>query len=72
MGALIYSTNLLHNGNLEHTTFLRGKEQSSLEEEVETRSIASVHIHVARAIERVNDYRILQGVIPISYMHSWR
>ena len=38
----------------------------SLEEEVETRSIASVHIHVERAIERVKNYRILQGAIPIS------
>ena len=52
--------------NLEHTTFLRGKEQLSLEEEVETRIIASIHIHVERAIERVNNYRILQGDIPIS------
>ena len=40
---------------------LRGKEQLSLEE-VETRSIASVCIHVERAIERVNNDRILQGV----------
>ena len=32
--------------------FLRGKAHLSLEEEVETRSIASVHIHVERAIER--------------------
>ena len=50
--------------NLEHTTFffLQGKEQLSLEEKVETGSIASVCIHV----ERVKNYRILQGVIPIS------
>ena len=61
-----FSTCLLQNVNLEHTTFLRGKEQLSLEEEVETRSIASVHIHVERAIERVKNYHILQGVIPLS------
>ena len=44
--------------------FMRGKEQLSLEEEFETRSIASVQIHVERAIERIKNYRILQGVIP--------
>ena len=38
----------------------------SLEEEVVTRNIASVRIHVERAVELVNHYRILQGVIPIS------
>ena len=47
-------------------TFLRGKEHLSLEEEVETSSIASVHIHVERATERVKHYSILQGAIPIS------
>ena len=52
--------------NPEHIAFLRGKEQLSLEEEVETRSIASVSIHVNRAIEQVKDYHILQGVIPTS------
>ena len=52
--------------SLEHTTFLRGKEQWSLEEEVETRSIASICVYVERAIERVNNYRILHEVIPIS------
>ena len=33
--------------------FMRGKEQLSLEEEFETRSIASVRIHVETAIERI-------------------
>ena len=51
---------------LNITPFLQGEEQLSLEEEVETRSIASVCIHVERAIERVKGYRILQGAIPIS------
>ena len=46
--------------NLEYTTFL------SLEEEVETRSIASVPIHVGRAIEWVKNNRKLQGANPIS------
>ena len=46
-----------------------GNEQLTLEEEADTRCIASVRIHVERAIERIKNYRILQGVIPIS-MHA--
>ena len=49
---------------------LQGKEQLSLEEEVEIRSIAPIHIHVERAIERVKYYHTLQGVIPIS-LHAY-
>ena len=45
---------------------MRGKEQLSLEEEFETRSIASVRIHVETAIERIKNNRILQSVIPNS------
>ena len=45
---------------------MAGKEQLTVEEEAETRRIASVRIHVERAIERIKNYRILQGVIPIS------
>ena len=60
--------------NLQHSKcvtlnippLLQGKEQLSFEEEIETRSIASIHICVERAIEWVKNYRILQGVIPIS------
>ena len=52
--------------NLERTPFLHGKDQLSLEEEVETRSITSIHIHVERAVERANNYPVFQGVIPIS------
>ena len=48
---------------------MRGKQQLSLEEEVETRAIASVRIHVERAIERIKNYRILQGIIP-NTLHS--
>ena len=43
------------------------QEQLSLEEEVETRSIASIRIHVERAIAWVKKYRILQGVIPVIF-----
>ncbi|CAB4026167.1 Hypothetical predicted protein, partial [Paramuricea clavata] len=44
--------------------FMRGKDQLTVEEETETRRIASVRIHVERAIERIKNYRILQGKYP--------
>ena len=46
--------------------FLRGKEQLSAMEEAETRQIASVRIHVERAICRVKTFRILNTVFPIA------
>ena len=58
--------------NLEHNTFLREKEQLSLEEEVETRITASVYFRMERAIEQVKMYYILQGVTPYLYMLRWR
>ena len=55
--------------------FLREKEQLSLAEEAETRRIVSVCIHVERTIERIKNYRILQGVVPLSLQeqldHIW-
>ena len=46
--------------------FLRGKEQLSAVEEAETRQVASVRIHVERAICRVKTFRILNPVFPIA------
>ena len=46
--------------------FMGGKEQLTLEEEAETRHMASVRIHMERVIERIKNYHILQGVIPVS------
>ena len=45
------------------SSFLRGKEQ--LTEVVKTRRIASLHIHVERAIERTKSFRILDH-FPVS------
>ena len=44
--------------------FLDGKPQLDVEGEIETRRIASVRVHVERAIERVKNYKILQNVFP--------
>ena len=46
--------------------FLNGKSQLSLEEESSTRKVASVRVHVERAISRIKNYRILHQVVPIS------
>ena len=46
--------------------FLRAKEQLSIAEEMDTRKIASVRIHVKCAISRIKTFRILNSVFPIS------
>jgi hypothetical protein len=46
--------------------FLDGKDQLSLEEELTTRKIASIRLHVERAIARIKNYRILHQVVPIT------
>ncbi len=46
--------------------FLRGKDHLSVEEEFETRKIASVRIHVERAISRIKTFRILSTVFQIT------
>ena len=44
--------------------FLAGREQMTAAETEETMSIASVRIHVERAIGRINTYHILDGTLP--------
>ena len=51
---------------LNISPFMRCKDQLSPEEEDETRDVASVRIHVERAIERVKNYNILTQIIPNS------
>ena len=46
--------------------FLNRKPQLSLSSENETRQIASVRVHVERAIERVKNFKILQSTFPLS------
>ncbi len=46
--------------------FLYWREQLDLTDEIQTRCIASVRVHVERAIERVKNYKILQTIFKLS------
>ena len=46
--------------------FLKGKMQLEPEELVETRRIASLRIHVERAMERIKNYHIFDRTLPSS------
>ena len=46
--------------------FLGQSQQMSPEIVIRTQKIASVRIHVERAIDRIKNYRIWSGVIPLS------
>ena len=45
--------------------FLDGKDQPRAEDEIVTRRIASVRVHVERAIARIKSFRILKQVFPL-------
>ena len=46
--------------------FLNGNDQLTLEEEISTWKIASVRVHVERAISRTKNHRILHQVVPLT------
>lgn len=46
--------------------FLNGRNKFTPQEEVQTKKIAKVRIHVERIIERLKKFRLLQKVIPLS------
>ena len=48
--------------------FLRGKTQLDQREMTETRRIASLRIHVERCMERIKNYHIFDGVMPLNLM----
>ena len=50
--------------------FRYGRGQLSASEVVETRRIASLRIHVERAINQIKRYRILESTIPISMTNT--
>ena len=54
------------NTYLKIPPFLGKNASLSLEEETETRPIASVQVHVERAICRMKTFRILHSVFPIA------
>ena len=53
------------NATLNISPFAKGK-QLSTKACTKTRQIASLRIHVERAIQRMKTFRLLQAVIPIS------
>ena len=53
------------NATLNISPFAKGK-QLSTKAYTKTRQIASLRIHVERAIQRMKTFRLLQAVIPIS------
>ena len=50
--------------------FLAGRDQLTAAEVKESQSIASVRIHVERAIQRVKKFRVLRNEIPLSFYGS--
>ena len=55
--------------NLNLPPFKGTREQLTAKEVEETARIASVRIHVERAIGRIKNYHILDGVLPVSLSH---
>lgn len=55
---------LLIGAKLNIPPFLRGKKQLSDNELIATRRIASLHIHVERAMERIKNFHIFDQIIP--------
>ena len=56
--------------NMWIPSFAAGGRQLSRKKVTTTRRIASVRIHVERAIERLKNFRILQGVMPLSLLQQ--
>ena len=52
--------------NLNIPSFLEGRDQLSEREVIESQAIASVRIHVERAIERVKRFRQIRNEIPLT------
>lgn len=52
--------------DLKIPPFLEGREQLPADEIKHGRSIASLRIHVERAIGRIKNYTILKGTLPIT------
>lgn len=68
-GFMIEDQCAARNLKLNIPPFMEGREQPSLDDEKETRKIASLRIHVERVINRLKLFRILSAVFPNS-MHT--
>ena len=55
---------VLKKASLNISPFMRCKDQLDPDEEDETRQMASLRIHVERAIERIKNFNILRQIIP--------
>ena len=58
------------NVKLNIPAFMDGREQLSENEVKESQTIASVRIHVKRAIQRVKTFKVLRNEIPLSMYGS--
>ncbi len=61
---------LVRGAKLNIPPFVKNHQQLSKKNVIITRKIASLRIHVERAIGRVKQYRILSNVVPLSLVHS--
>ena len=61
---------LLRGANLNIPPFVRDCQQLSKKDVILTRQIASLRIHVERAIGRIKQYRILSSVVPLTLVNS--
>lgn len=60
---------LRKNAHLNIPAFSEGKQLSARAVQ-KSRRIASVRIHVERAMERIKNFKIIQGVIPLKLKNS--
>ena len=64
IGALILKRTRFSGSKVQHTPLCKGKNQFSESELVETRCIASLRIHVERAMEQLKNFHIFDGPLP--------
>jgi len=65
-GFLIKDVLQQHQAELNSPPFLNGRSKLTPQEEIATKRIARVRIHVERAIERMKKYKIISRRLPLS------